>query len=101
MGNDGWKTMSHATDVNHIAGRSAKRGGVPSEVLFIDPSISDIETILDNLRPEVEAIVLDTVRPAARQIALALAKRQLVRMPNPNCRGTVGERPGPPASSAK
>ena len=46
------------------------------EVLFIDPAVSDRGTILDNLRPEVEAIVLDRTRPAARQIAAALEDRQ-------------------------
>ena len=43
-----------------------------SEILFVDPSIDDIETILRNLRPGVEAIVLDREVPAARQIAAAL-----------------------------
>ncbi|QKC78798.1 DUF4347 domain-containing protein [Mesorhizobium erdmanii] len=47
----------------------------PSELLFVDPSVSDLGTILANLRPQVEAIVLDAARPAARQIALALEGR--------------------------
>ena len=34
-----------------------------SEILFVDPSVSDLETILGNLRPEVRAIVLDGNRP--------------------------------------
>jgi hypothetical protein len=46
------------------------------EVLFVDPAVDDLATILGNLRPEVEAIVLDRVRPAARQIATALEDRQ-------------------------
>ena len=45
------------------------------EILFIDPRVADIETLLGHLRPEVEAILLDPVRPAARQIAAALAGR--------------------------
>src|SRR3984893_16797707 len=45
------------------------------EVLFIDPAVSDRGTILGNLRPEVEAILLDRTRPAARQMAGALAGR--------------------------
>ena len=49
---------------------------IPSrEILFVDPGVSDIETILGHLRPEVEAIVLDSARPAARQIAAALEDR--------------------------
>ena len=43
-----------------------------SEILFVDPSVDDIETILHGLRPGVEARVLDPATPAARQIALAL-----------------------------
>ncbi|TIP33265.1 MAG: DUF4347 domain-containing protein, partial [Mesorhizobium sp.] len=44
-----------------------------SEILFVDPSVSDVETVLSNLRPEVRAIMLDGFRPAAHQIAAALA----------------------------
>src|SRR5262249_29315828 len=44
----------------------------PSEILFVDPAVSDLETILGNLRPEVHAIVLDARWPATRQIAEAL-----------------------------
>ena len=43
------------------------------EILFIDPRVSDIGTLLSHLRPEVEAILIDPVRRAARQIATALA----------------------------
>ena len=44
-----------------------------AEILFVDPAVSDLETILGNLRPEVHAIVLDARWPAERQIASALA----------------------------
>jgi collagen type VII alpha len=47
----------------------------PSEILFVDPAVSDLETILGNLRPEVHAIMLDARWPAARQIAAALEGR--------------------------
>ena len=43
-----------------------------SEILFVDPSVDDVETILHGLRPGVKATVLDPAIPAARQIALAL-----------------------------
>lgn len=49
---------------------------IKSEILFVDPAVSDIATILAGLRPEVEAIVLDSSRPAARQIAEALGGRR-------------------------
>ncbi|WP_245275625.1 DUF4347 domain-containing protein [Mesorhizobium sp. LNHC229A00] len=54
------------------AGTDAPR---PSEILFVDPSVADLGTVLANLRPQVEAILLDSERPAARQIALALEGR--------------------------
>ncbi|MER9171980.1 DUF4347 domain-containing protein [Mesorhizobium australicum] len=54
------------------AGTDAPR---PSEILFVDPSVADLGTILSNLKPEVEAILLDSERPAARQMALALEGR--------------------------
>src|SRR6266581_2626013 len=47
----------------------------PCEILFVDPSVSDLDTIFRCLRPEVEAIVLDAESPPARQIATALAGR--------------------------
>ncbi|MER8849829.1 DUF4347 domain-containing protein [Mesorhizobium australicum] len=51
------------------AGTDAPR---PSEILFVDPSVADLGAILRNLRPGVEAILLDAERPAARQMAQAL-----------------------------
>jgi hypothetical protein len=46
------------------------------EIVFVDPAVADCDTILSNLRPGVEAILLDTSRPAARQMAVALAGRR-------------------------
>src|SRR5215471_21596823 len=46
----------------------------PSEILFIDPAVSDLGTILGNLRPEVHAIVLSAGWPATHQIAAALER---------------------------
>ena len=42
-----------------------------SEILFIDPGVDDISTLLAGVRPEVTAKVLDPARPA-RQIARSL-----------------------------
>jgi hypothetical protein len=47
----------------------------PREIVFVDPGVADIETLLGHLRPAVEAILLDPVRPAARQMATALSGR--------------------------
>src|SRR5437870_2509851 len=46
------------------------------EILFVDPGAPDLETIFAALRPEVEAILLDATRPAAQQMAEALAGRR-------------------------
>src|SRR5439155_17071990 len=46
------------------------------EVLFIDPGVSDLHTLLAEARPEVEAVLLDRARPAAGQMAAALAGRR-------------------------
>jgi hypothetical protein len=56
------------------AGERDRTREVPArEIVFIDPGVSDIATLLGHLRPEVEAILLDPVRPAASQMAAALA----------------------------
>jgi collagen type VII alpha len=46
------------------------------EIVFVDPTVVDIGTILRSLRPAIEAMLLDRIRPAARQIAAALADRR-------------------------
>lgn len=43
-----------------------------SELLFVDPSVDDLETIIGGLRSGVKAIILDRFTPVARQIAVAL-----------------------------
>lgn len=42
---------------------------------FVDSGVADIPVLLGNLRPEIEAIVLDASVPAPAQIAAALAAR--------------------------
>ena len=44
-----------------------------SEILFVDPSVSDLQTVLGNLRSEVRAVMLEGRRPVAQQIAAALS----------------------------
>ena len=46
-----------------------------SEILFIDPAVSDIKTLLAGLRPDVDAVLLESGRPAEQQMAEALARR--------------------------
>ena len=47
-----------------------------TEILFIDPGVDDIATLLAGVRPEVEPIVLAPDRPAASQMAEVLAWRR-------------------------
>lgn len=47
-----------------------------SEILFVDPLITDPNTLLKHLRSEVEAIVLNPDKQAVRQMAAALAGRE-------------------------
>ena len=46
-----------------------------SEILFVDPSVASVDTILSSLRPGVAAVRLDPAQPAACQIASALKGR--------------------------
>jgi hypothetical protein len=46
-----------------------------SEILFVDPSVACVDTILSGLRPGVAAVLLDPAQPAAWQIASALKGR--------------------------
>src|SRR5258706_3963607 len=43
-----------------------------TELLFVDPFVPDLKTLLENLRPEVQAVVLDARTSAAQQMAQAL-----------------------------
>ncbi len=54
--------------------RDSKAGA--AEVLFVDPGIADLPTLLRGVRPGIEAVVLDTARPPARQVAAALVGRR-------------------------
>ena len=73
-----------------LPGANAQRVSVRAEILFVDPSVSAVETILGNLRPGVEAIVLDGARPAARQIAAALDGRHGLRSVHIMAHGAPG-----------
>src|SRR5437868_11618593 len=44
-----------------------------AELLFIDPGVADVATIFATLRPGIKAVLLEATRPAAAQIAEALA----------------------------
>ena len=63
-----WNDKKLSEDIS----RNLQDGG---EILFLDPDVSDRDVIITNLRPEVEVILLDADRPAARQIAEGLRGR--------------------------
>jgi hypothetical protein len=66
----------------------ARRG---KEVVFIDPAVSEIADILQNLRPGVEPILLDASHPAALQMADALAGRRDLHAIHILAHGAPGE----------
>ena len=75
------RTLCHSHESENAVTRNAALDNFSTnaharEILFVDPGVSDIETLLGHLRPEVEAILLDPVRPAARQMAAALAEER-------------------------
>ena len=49
------------------------------EVMFIDPSIGDLETLLRGLRPSIETLILDPARDGVRQMTQALRHRRGVQ----------------------
>jgi hypothetical protein len=70
----------------HVSGQVSQRIDDPPEwdlvmastceILFVDVSLSDRDTILCSLRPRLQAMVLNADRSAASQMAAALAGRQ-------------------------
>jgi collagen type VII alpha len=61
------------------------------EIAFIDPAISDCDTLIAGLRPEIAAIRLDASTPAPAQIARALAGRHGLRAIHIIAHGAPGE----------
>ena len=66
---------STGTDISASSGW-VSAWDLASEIAFIDPAVDDIATILEGLRPEVEALILDREHPVSRQIADALAGKK-------------------------
>ena len=60
------------------------------EILFVDPCVPDIPEILFGLRADVEAVLLDGLRPAARQIAEALRARSGLNVVHVMAHGAPG-----------
>ena len=44
----------------------------PHEIAFIDSAVTDVDTLLSGLRPDVEAIILSRTEPAVAQMARAV-----------------------------
>jgi hypothetical protein len=62
-----------------------------TEIAFIDPTISDLECFVSNLRPEIEAVVLGCSGAALTQIAAALEERADIDVVHIVAHGRVGE----------
>ncbi|MHC2335486.1 Ig-like domain-containing protein [Bradyrhizobium sp. USDA 4454] len=61
------------------------------EIAFIDPGIDDLETLLNGIRPDVEAILLSNGEPAPRQMARALRGREGLEAIHVVAHGKPGE----------
>jgi hypothetical protein len=61
------------------------------EVLFIDPGVSDIDTLVGHLRTEVEPTLVGRVHPAARQMAQVLAEERDLAAIHIIAHGTSGQ----------
>ena len=61
------------------------------EIAFIDPDVDAIDILLAGLRPEVEAVLLDGVQPALRQIALVVGERRDLATIHVIAHGAPGE----------
>src|SRR5689334_3667689 len=62
-----------------------------TEVAFIDPNVDDIDVLLAGLRPEVEAVLLNAVEPAARQMARIVARYRDLEAIHVIAHGAPGE----------
>jgi hypothetical protein len=52
------------------------QGETVREIVFVDPGISDLSTLLAGVRPDVEAHLLTTDEPALKQMARVTAGRR-------------------------
>ena len=62
-----------------------------SEIVFIDPTVSDVGTLLAGLRPEVEAVLLESSERATAQIARTLRDRANLAVVHILAHGRPGE----------
>jgi hypothetical protein len=62
-----------------------------SEIVFIDPTISNLDNFIANLRPEAEAVVLDYSRAALTQMAAVLKHRANIKTIHVVAHGCAGE----------
>jgi hypothetical protein len=73
------------------AGASHREHDGAREIAFVDPNISDLDTLLAGMRPDVETILLTADEPAPRQMARSLAGRQGLEAVHVIAHGRPGE----------
>src|SRR5690349_6336737 len=61
------------------------------EIVFVDDTITDIDSFLNNLRSDVEAVVLSSSTPGTAQMASVLAEREGVHLIHIVAHGNAGE----------
>src|SRR3954469_6587594 len=74
-----------------VFGNPANRAVPVTEIAFIDPAVTDVDTLLAGLRPGVEGIVLNTAEPAPAQMARWLAGHDNLQAVHIIAHGAPGE----------
>src|SRR4028118_304548 len=66
---------NHINAGNESFGEKSDRTPNPSTIVFIDAAVADYQTLLDQVKLGVEAIVIDSHRDGVEQISEVLANR--------------------------
>src|SRR5262249_55734353 len=96
-GRDAPRALSAATsDQSAASNPSAASEGIQSmttsrEIVFVDQSVSDLDSLLAGVRPDIEPIVLTASARATAQIATALQGRKDLRAIHIVAHGDAGE----------
>src|ERR1700752_5209849 len=61
------------------------------EIAFIDPGVDDLQTLLNDMRPDVEPILLSADEPAPQQMARAVRGREGLEAIHVIAHGRPGE----------
>jgi hypothetical protein len=93
------KPLTTDRPVDDADAASISRGRLPMtastnhkrEIAFIDPGVDDLQTLLNGIRPNVEAILLTADEPAPQQMARAVKGREELEAVHVIAHGRPGE----------